>query len=243
MRETSDMNNARLILGLAAMGSLGLASLAAARVFPGNRNYGYNNGYYDPGGWGGYVAPNPMPEIAAQQRELGQQQAMQQSMAMQSGIRSAMMTQSQAQVNARLSQRQQNRDWWFQHQTQQMAQQRARQSDAPTAVGCGFECPAAPKAATDIIRWPALLQDPAFASLRTQIEAPYRRSPPGLSVPTAEDYRLMVKTAEEMKGVLEWMTQQGVDTQEYKQANAFLDTLQREARDRSELGASPKSES
>ena len=52
----------------------------------------------------------------------------------------------------------------------------------------------------------------------------------------------MVKTTEEMKGVSEWMTQQGVDTQEYKQAKAFLDKLQQEARDAAKA-APPKSES
>lgn len=225
------MNSACWVLGLAAIGSLWAVGPAAAHVFPGNRGYG--GGYYDPGGWGGYVAPNPMPDIAAQERELGQRQAMQQNMVVQSGIRNSMMTQAQTQASNQWNQRQQNKDWWFQVQSQQMAEQRARPASAPTAVGCGFESAPPPKAAMDIIKWPALLQDPAFASLRTQIEAPYRRSPPGLSVPTADDYRKMVKTAEEMKGVLEWMTQQGVDTQEYKQANAFLDTLQREARQRS----------
>ena len=82
------MKNACWILGLAAVGSFGVASLVAAHVFPGNRNYGgYNNGYCDPGGWGGYVAPNPMPEIAAQAQLAGQQLAVQQNMALQSSIR------------------------------------------------------------------------------------------------------------------------------------------------------------
>ncbi len=239
------MKNACWIVGLAAIGSMGVASLVAAHVFPGDRSYGgYNNGYCDPGGWGGYVAPNPMPEIAAQSHLAGQQLAAQQNMALQSGIRSATMTQSQSNINALRNQRQQNKDWWFQYQAQQMADQRARPASAAGAVGCGFESIASPpKAAMDVIRWPPLLQDPAFASLRAQIEAPYRRSPPGLSVPTADDYRKMVKTAEAMKGVLEWMTQQGVDTQEYGQAKAFLDTLQEEARAQSDAGASPKSES
>ena len=239
------MKYAYWILGLAAIGALAAAGSVAAHVFPGGRSFNYGGGYYDPGGWGGgYVAPNPLPDIAAQSRVAGQQQALQQNMLVQSGIRNAMMTQSQSQINAQLGQQQQNKDWWFQYQAQQMADQRARPPSGPTAAGCGFEAPAPPpKAAMDVIKWPALLQDPAFASLRTQIEAPYRRSPPGLSVPTADDYRKMIKTAEEMKGVLEWMTQQGVNTQEYKQANAFLDTLQREARERSEPAAPAKSES
>ena len=236
------MKNACLILGLAAIGFLAAAGPIAARVFPGDRNFG--GGYYDPGGWGGgYVAPNPLPDIASQSRLAGQQQALQQSMLVQSGIRNSMMTQSQSQINSQQSRRQQNQDWWFQHQAQEMADQRGRPASEPAAIGCGFEVPAPPKAATDVLKWPSLLQDPAFASLRRQIEAPYRRSPPGLSVPTADDYRKMVKTAEEMKGVLEWMTQQGVDTREYKQAKAFLDTLQREAHERSEPAAAAKSES
>jgi hypothetical protein len=80
----------------------------------------------------------------------------------------------------------------------------------------------------DIIKWPALLQDPCFASERTQIEAPYRRTPPNLSVPTVADYQQMARTVEDMKAVLEWRLSDGADTNEYNTAKAFLDKLGQE---------------
>ena len=59
------------------------------------------------------------------------------------------------------------------------------------------------------------------------LKPPYRRSPPGLSTPTASEYRNMVKTVEEMKAILEWFTTKGVDTHDYEQAKGFLTKLGR----------------
>lgn len=91
--------------------------------------------------------------------------------------------------------------------------------------------------ATDIIKWPKLLQEPAFASQRGQIETPYRRSPPNLNTPTASDYRSMVKTVEEMKAIVEWFPTKGVDTHDYEQAKDFLNKLGLEARKRFEIAS------
>ncbi len=77
----------------------------------------------------------------------------------------------------------------------------------------------------DIIKWPTVLQEQCFASERAKIEAPYRRSPPKLSIPTAADYRQMAGTVEDMKAVLEWRLKEGVDTADYNAAKAFLAAL------------------
>ena len=70
-----------------------------------------------------------------------------------------------------------------------------------------------------------------------KIEAPYRRSPPALSVPTAGDYYAMVKTMEEMEDMLEGLLQESpVETDEYDEAKAFLHTIEQQARERSESG-------
>ena len=149
-----------------------------------------------------------------------------------------------AMPSAMPSQARSNQDWWFQYQEQQMAEQRAEgyDSSASAAAGLGIEAARSPpRVSMDIIKWPILLQRPTFASRRARIEAPYRRSPPGLSSPTAEDYRAMVKTAEEMKAMLEAMLQNGLETDEYNQAKSFLNEIEQEARDRSERGGmSPK---
>ncbi|MCE5268218.1 MAG: hypothetical protein LLG00_10070 [Planctomycetaceae bacterium] len=143
------------------------------------------------------------------------------------------------------NQGQADRDWWFQYQGQQMAAQRTQGygSASFAAAGLGVDAaPAPPKVAMDVVKWPVLLQRPTFASRRAQIEAPYRRSPPGLSSPTAEDYRSIVRIAEEMKAMLEGLLQEGpLQTDQYNQADNFLNKLQKEAQQYAErLDASPK---
>ncbi len=149
------------------------------------------------------------------------------------------------------SQARANQDWWFQYQGSQAkggawAGYSGPELSLPAssyynavAQDIGFAAAQSlPRASLDIIKWPMLLRLPAFASRRAQIEAPYRRSPPGLSSPTADDYRAMIKTAEEMKSMLEWISQDGVETNMYEEATKFLDKLEKEARERCE-GRSP----
>ena len=61
-----------------------------------------------------------------------------------------------------------------------------------------------------------------------QIEAPYRRTPPKLSVPTPADYRKMAGTVEDMKAMLEWRLKEGVETADYNAAKTFLNQLGQE---------------
>ena len=70
------------------------------------------------------------------------------------------------------------------------------------------------------------------------IEAPYRRNPTGLSIPTADDYKNMIETTGRMKETLKQMTAE-ISAQEYLDAEAFLDQLATEARQRLEK-AQPK---
>ena len=80
LRETSEMKNACSMLGLAAVGLLGVAGPVAAAVFPAVAITGATTaGITIPAARGRHVAPNPMPEIAAQRAGVGQQRAMQQS--------------------------------------------------------------------------------------------------------------------------------------------------------------------
>ena len=173
------MKHRILVAALVAGGMLGLAGPAAAQFYPG---YGY-------GGWGGtngsaallgadYRQATAM-QLKAQSMQAGQQAAMAQNYVVQSGIRNTLSSQAQSQTNAILSQQQANQDWWFQQQSQQMAQRRAMEMEygAP-AVPVGFAPSGGPPpAAMDIIKWPTVLQEPCFASERARIEAPYRRTP------------------------------------------------------------------
>jgi hypothetical protein len=228
----------RTVTALVAICWLALAGPALAQFWP-------RNPYYGGGGWGAYpvgqVGTSRM--VAAQNQQLGQVAAMGQNLVVQSGIRNTLTSQAQDRTDAIMNQRQANQNWWSQVQTQQMEQRQARGYGSPAALAAGLGAdPAAggfapasppPAAATDIIKWPSVLQGREFASYRAQIEAPYRRSPPGLSTPTPDDYRDMAKAVDDMKAVLEWrLGQDGLATQDYQQAKAFLNTLGQEVRGR-----------
>ncbi len=239
------MKHAMLVAVLAGGGVLGLARLAPAQFYPG---YGY-------GGWGGtngsaallgadYRQATAM-QLKSQSMQTGQQAAMEQNYVVQSGIRNTLASQAQSQANAIASQQQATQDWWFQHQAQQMAEQRAMNTgvggigQATLQAAAGFAPSGGPPpVAMDIIQWPTALQDPCFASERTKIEAPYRRSPPKLSVPTAADYRNMASTVEDMKAVLEWRLKDGLNTADYNVATGFLKTLGQEVSDRARAAGS-----
>ena len=219
-----------IVAVLLAGGMLGLAGPASAQFFP---SYGY-------GGWGGYDGAAALlgsdqrqvtaMQLKAQNMQAGQQAAMQQNYVVQSGIRNTLSNQAQSQTNAILSKQQANQDWWFQQQSQQMAQRRAAEyaSGAP-AVPVGFAPSGGPPPASmDIIKWPTVLQESCFASERAKIEAPYRRTPPKLSAPTPADYTQMASTVEDMKAVLEWRLKDGVNTADYNAAKVFLNQLGQE---------------
>jgi hypothetical protein len=236
------------ILLFAAISVLASPEVGFAQFWPGAYGYG---GYGSWGGWGGRGAAEI--EAASQARQLGQIRAMEQNKIVQEGIRNTLTTQAQSQTNSILNQRQANQDWWFQTQQQQAAQRKAGDGEeAPVAGGFGpvpppngfgglAEIEASREVALDIIKWPTALQEKAFDTRRALIEAPYRRSPPRLSVPTADDYRDMVKTIEEMKTILEWRLQNGMITEDYEQAKAFLSKLGQEAQSRAD-GVSRHSE-
>jgi hypothetical protein len=92
-----------------------------------------------------------------------------------------------------------------------------------------------PVAATDVIRWLPALQGPQFAGQRARIEAPYRRSAKGLSTPTAKDYQDMIDATGKMKAILK-ATAGYLTAQDYLDAEAFLDRLAAEARDKLDKG-------
>ncbi|MGA2066012.1 MAG: hypothetical protein ABSG86_13650 [Thermoguttaceae bacterium] len=233
------MKNSLGTIGLAAACLLAAAGPASAQFWPG---YGYA-GY---GGWGGAGAQYAnRQQVAAQERQVGQIAAMGQNAMVQSGIRNTLSTQAQSRTNSIIGERQDNQNWWFQYQGQQMAQQRAQdyRPGAGQAAVAAFEPAAAapPAVASDVIQWPTVLQEPAFAYERAQIEAPYRRHPPGLSAPAPDDYRNMVASVARMKAVLEWRLGQGsgLNTDDYQQAKAFLAKLGQEASQRAEQGGKP----
>jgi hypothetical protein len=231
-----------LAAALLAGGILGLSGRASAQFYPG---YGY-------GGWGGADGAAALlgadtrqataMQLKAQSTQAGQQAAMQQNYVVQSGIRNTLSSQAQSQTNAILNQQQATQDWWFQQQSQRLAQGRAMaMENGGVAVPTGF-APAGgpPPVAMDIIKWPTVLQEKCFASERAKIEAPYRRTPPKLSLPTPADYRQMADTVEDMKAVLQWRLQEGVSTADYDAAKAFLNKLGEEVATRAQAAGSSK---
>jgi hypothetical protein len=238
------------------LGILALVLLVTSPAMVSAQRRGGRVGGY--GGYGGYgddagvmalqasaTSQAAASRAAQSNRMMGQNIALQQNAMMQSGIRNTLSSQASAMTQNVGSQRQSDRDWWFQVQQQQMAARPSYGSSSPVLASCGFGASppqggfapvgAEPEVAMDVIKWPTVLQEPEFASRRALVEAPYRRSPPALSVPTANDYRDMVKTVDEMEAILEWRltVKDGLETSVYQQAKAFLEKLGQEASERS----------
>ncbi len=229
-----------------ALGILASAGPALGQMW---RSHGYPYGY---GGWGDGAAGalgslsatsqyNTTRDIQSANKLAGQNIAAQQSAAMQSNIQNTMMSQAQSQTQNLMNQRQANKDWWFQVQQQQVAQRQSAGGRMPPSMPPpGFEpatiaaaapaAEAAPKAADDVMQWPAVLQDARFAALRSAIEAPYRRTPGKLSYPTREQYLAMLPTIEQMRSLLDQMTAD-MTAREYLDAQKFLELIARQAQE------------
>jgi hypothetical protein len=223
------MKYRRSTMAIAVLGILAFASPVVAQFWPNSPYMGY-------GVWGEQF--NTTRDIAQQNYQTGQIAAMGQNMAVQSGIRNTLINQAQTQTSALQSQRQSNKDWWFQMQEQQMAERRAtagRSSQQgafqPSSPAVAYAEPR-PTASTDIIPWLPVLQDPRFSAERAAIESPYRRASSGLSTPTPADYRNMLKSIDRMKAILRQITGE-LSARDYLQADAFLDKMAQEARERS----------
>jgi hypothetical protein len=219
---------------LAASWLLTVAATAEAQFWP---RYGYDGGY---GAWGAYAAGRENATtryIAQQDRMAGQLAANQQMASMQYNIRNTLSTQADMRAQSINNQQQSNRDWWFQVQQQQLAQRQAMpRGSAATeaaALAAAETIQTAPRAATDVIRWPPILGESRFAEQRAMVEAPYRRVPKGQAIPTVEDYQNMIKAADQMKILLGEITPE-ISAQVYLHAEKFLDQLTTEARGRIE---------
>jgi hypothetical protein len=230
------------------------AEIASAQLFPRGRR---SSGGYDIDAYDTAVGMNALSNSTAAASELAQsyqswrqQTGSSQMSATQSSIRSTMGADAERRSQDIAAQRQSHRDWWFQTQQQQVAQRQAAPARSDTVVvpyipapspsatsspsvytpPAGFEAASAAPV-SNIIKWPPVLSGPGFAQQRAQIEAPYLRGVNGLSTPTADDYRNMIKTTEQMKTMLKYVADV-VSAQDYLTATAFLDKLAAEARDR-----------
>ncbi len=236
------MKRSTILAMLLVGGMLCRTGFLFAQFYPG---YGY-------GGWGGYNGAAALVgadyqqatamQLKSQSRQAGQEASMNQNAVVQSGIRNTLSSQATARSDAIAAQQQQTQDWWFQHQTRQAAQrQPAGNATAAgmtmTSAGDNFAPPGPPPpATTDIIPWPALLQERCFASEREKIESPYRRTPPKLSTPNAADYGQMAAAVEDMKAVLQWRASEGVNPNDFNAAKDFLDRLGSELAARARAG-------
>ncbi len=221
------------------------AATVSVQMFPRSRYNRSSYDGYDDGALAAAAALNSADNAernASQSYQAWSQQAASSQMSgVESGIQSAMNAGDQQYAQNLHNRQQAGRDWWFQVERQQVAQRRA-QASRYAAMTAGFEsAPAAngPKANTDIIKWLPLLQAPQFAAQRTLIEAPYRRNSKGLSTPTVDDYRNMIKAAEQMKAILKGMTAE-ITAEEYFDSEDFLNRLAAEARERLEQAAAKK---
>jgi hypothetical protein len=245
-----------ITIALITAGTLCAAWPAVAQYYGA---YGYPGAY---GGWGGAALEgsdyrqSAIIQARSQSMIAGRQAALQQSMAIQNGIRNTLSSQAQSRDNSILSQQQATQDWFFQQQQKQTAQRQAAEyavaaanagaAAKPATKGAAADNPAdsfAPQGgpspvANDVIKWPPVLQESCFASERAVIEAPYRRTPPKLSMPDSDDYRRMATAVEDMKAVLEWRLTESLDTAAYDESKAFLQKLEQEIASRLGSGGS-----
>jgi hypothetical protein len=113
------------------------------------------------------------------------------------------------------------------------AQRAVSRSASPPRPAAGtntrLAASATPPAGIGIIRWPAVLRDPRFATQRTRIEAPYHRNPKSEAHPTVADYQNMLESVGQMKVILGQMTAE-ISAPDGLGAGRFLDQLAAEAR-------------
>jgi hypothetical protein len=208
-----------------------LATVVALSAATAEAVYRRHVGYYGGYGYNSAIviydlnaAANAQRYAAQSERLLGQQIAAQQMGAMHSGIRNAIELDGQRRTQNVILQQQADRDWWLQTQQQQSNQRRALAAQLAL-----MKAAEADTAALDVIHWPAVLRQPQFAERRARIEAPYRRGAKTTSVPTTEDYRVMIEAVGQMKTILKGMADD-ISAREYLDAEAFLDRLAAEAR-------------
>jgi hypothetical protein len=90
-----------------------------------------------------------------------------------------------------------------------------------------------PTSSRDIMLWPTLLRSDAFAVLRSQVEAPFRRAQADGKPLTADDYQRIIQSLEAMKLTLRAMKSQVLDS-EYAVVDGYLDQLLQDAKNRLE---------
>lgn len=224
-----------------------LSTMAHAQFWPG---YGRSGGY---GAWGAYSSGRQQAataSIAGQRQRTGQKLAAQQSTSMHRNIQNTLNSQAVMRTQNINNQQQSNSDWWFGVQQQQLAQRRSMPAGGGGSTGMAVAAAriatkgqdsTASSAATDIIKWPAVLRNARFSQQRALVEAPYRREPKGKVIPAVADYENMIMAVKQMKILLGEMTS-SISAQEYLHAEKFLGQLADEANQRIEKddAASPQ---
>ena len=157
---------------------VGVIVLLASTAGVGHAQWGYSgfDGWY--GGWGG-GSYNTSREIHQQDRAAAQAYAASRNARVGSEVRGTLLNEANARTQASISQQQSARDWWFQTQDRQVAQQSARASSRslpPLAYMPAGNMAVATVAPSDtpLITWPAVLADPRFAAARSSVEGAVR---------------------------------------------------------------------
>jgi hypothetical protein len=224
------------------------AQIAPRRSLGGNRGGGYYS--LDP-----VIFPNINQTNAAYQQAASQARANQAQSAMArtsawQNINQSMMQQANMRTQSMAADRQSAKDWWFETQTQQAAERRARASYQPTNLpslspAATLELaneiarqPDPTPAQKEIMLWPTLLKGSAFDQYRARVEAPFRRSYAEKTPMTADDYRGILQAIDEMKSKLEGMSSQVIES-EFAAVNGYLDELATDAQKRLDARLSP----
>lgn len=195
--------------------------------------YGYGGWY---GGWGAGTF-NTTRELHEQDRMQARAMTASRNARVGGEVRDTLLNEANARTQAAISQQQSARDWWFQTQQRQVAEQAARtasRSLPPLAYAPASGTTMATTAAAStksLIQWPAVLLDPRFTAQRASVEAPFARFAEGGATVTVAEYRAMIATAEAMKQQLDGLATE-ITAAEYLAAQKFLEQLAGEAQQR-----------
>jgi hypothetical protein len=233
------------------LGALLLQSETATAQLAPHRNFGgRGGGYY--GGYDTVIYPDvnktnaAYQQAAIQAKQYQAQTASGRSSAWQ-GINQSLAQQANFRTQSMMAERDSAKDWWFQQQSQQLANRQARESYQPMNLpnsnyGDGEgNAPQQTPAAKEIMLWPTLLKDPAFAELRSEIESPFRIAYADNKPLSAGDYRGILKSIDAMKIKLKGISSSVVDS-EYEAVVSYLDELSADAQKRLNARIDPKPE-
>jgi hypothetical protein len=222
---------------------------ASAQISP-HRPTGSRIGNYGGGGYYGYdyaVMPDINKTNAAYQESWNQQKQYQAQVAQSQSdawrnLNQTIAQQAATQTQTMQADRQASRDWWYQQQSRQLAESKARAAYQPMNLPASAYAGSAPapveQPVREIMLWPTLLKLPTFNDGRAKVETPFRRASEKKNPLAADDYRSILAAIVVMKTQLEDVSSQVLEA-ETAMVEGYLNELAADAQKRLDARLKP----